>query len=270
MQFQIKFGLTGKRQVLPLNYQYPLSSWIYKVLEKGDAELSAFLHREGYRLENGKTFKLFTFSQLRFPAKTFRVIPRTDRLEIWAQQAWLTVAFQLPQPAEKFVLGLFNNQTVTIGDRISQVSLKVENIETKPEPEITGDNVCIRTLSPVVITRKNPEDKYETYLSPNDEAYGKLLFHNLLDKHKIVSNTFSGLDPFDENNGLKFECLTPRPKSRLQVIKAHSPKEVKVRGYLFDFRITAPAELIRTGINSGFGAMNAMGFGCGEIIKTKH
>lgn len=66
MRFQIKFRLEGKRQVLPLNYQYPLSSWIYKVLEKGDAALSGFLHREGYRLENGKTFKLFTFSQIIF------------------------------------------------------------------------------------------------------------------------------------------------------------------------------------------------------------
>jgi len=74
MRFQIKFRLEGKRQVLPLNYQYPLSSWIYKVLQKGDAGLSDFLHREGYRLENGKTFKLFR--NCTFPTEPIKLFPK--------------------------------------------------------------------------------------------------------------------------------------------------------------------------------------------------
>jgi len=265
MRFQIKFRLEGKRQVLPLNYQYPLSSWIYKVLQKGDAELSDFLHREGYRLENGKTFKLFTFSQLHFPNKTYKIIPHSDRMELWSRNAWLTVAFQLPQPAEKFVMGLFRNQAVTIGDRISQVTMEVESVEAMKEPEIKSETVKIRCLSPIVITENRPGHKYETYLSPLDDHYAGLFFHNLLDKHKILFNEFSGWDPFAENNSLKFECLTEKPKGKMQVIKAFTPEEVKVKGYLFEFALTAPAALIRTGLNSGFGAMNAMGFGCGEV-----
>jgi CRISPR/Cas system endoribonuclease Cas6 (RAMP superfamily) len=40
-----------------------------------------------------------------------------------------------------------------------------------------------------------------------------------------------------------------------------------VRGYRFDFEIIAPPSLIKTGLDSGFGAMNALGFGCGEVQR---
>jgi len=267
MRFQIKFRLEGKRQVMPLNYQYPLSSWIYKVLEKGDAELAGFLHREGYKLENQKTFKLFTFSQLRFPYKTYKIIKGTDRMELWSRNAWLTIVFQLPQPAEKFIMGLFRDQAVSIGDKISQLAMEVESVEAVKEPEIINGSVRISLLSPIVITETRPEQKYETYLSPMDENYAGLFFHNLLDKHKLFSEEFAAIDPFAKDNGLVFECLTKSPKEKLQTIKAFTPDEVKVRGYQYEFTITAPPALIQTGLNSGFGAMNAMGFGCGEVIN---
>ena len=266
MRFQIKFRMSGKRQVLPLNYQYPLSSWIYKVLQKGDAELADFLHREGYKLENRKTFKLFTFSQLRFPKATLKVIKGTDRMELWSRNAWLTVAFQLPQPAEKFVMGLFRDQQVTIGDRISQIEMEVESVEVVKEVEINSETVKIRCLSPIVVTEQKEGDIYETYLSPLDENYNSLFFHNLLGKHKLFSDEFDSIDPFAGSGGLDLECLTKNPKSKKQTIKAFTPQEVDVKGYQFEFNLTAPAALIKTGLNSGFGAMNAMGFGCGEVV----
>lgn len=267
MRFNIKFRLEGNRQVLPLNYQYPISSWIYKVLAKGDAELAGFLHTEGYRLENQKTFKLFTFSQLRFPHKTFKIIKGTDRMELWSRNAWLTIVFQLPQPAEKFIMGLFRYQTMTIGDKISQLAMEVESVEVVKEPEIMDESVKIRCLSPIVVSENRPGEKHETYLSPLDDNYAGLFFHNLLDKHKIISNDHEGLDPFTGGGVLSFECLTKKPKGKMLTIKAFTPEEVKVRGYLYEFAITAPPDLISTGLNSGFGAMNAMGFGCGEVVE---
>lgn len=264
--------MSGKKQVLPLNYQYPVSAWIYKVLARGDAELARMLHEEGYQLENGKTFKLFTFSQLHFPARTFKIIPGTDRMELWSRNAWLIVAFQLPQPAEKFVLGLFRDQEVVLGDRISTVSMEVESVEMLEEPEITDTEVTIRSLSPMVLAENKPDIPHETYLSPTDPAYARLFFRNLLDKHRLFADTLETVDQLWEEGQLKFTCLTPQPKQKLQVIKAHTPEEVKVRGYLFEFVLTAPAGLIQTGLNSGFGSMNAMGFGCGEIVtgRTKY
>ena len=50
---------------IPINYQYPVSAAIYKILQQADEEYARFLHDTGYQKANSlKTFKLFTFSDL--------------------------------------------------------------------------------------------------------------------------------------------------------------------------------------------------------------
>jgi CRISPR/Cas system endoribonuclease Cas6 (RAMP superfamily) len=36
MRLKITFSLSGKKQFMPLNNQYPISAWIYKVLGRAD------------------------------------------------------------------------------------------------------------------------------------------------------------------------------------------------------------------------------------------
>ena len=65
--------------------------------------------------------------------------------------------------------------------------------------------------------------------------------------------------------------ILSKPKSRLITIKANTPHESKLRGYLFDFKIKAPAEVIKLGYYAGFGEKNSLGFGCCEVIEgMKH
>lgn len=264
MRIRIHFSLSGSRQVLPLNYQYPLSAWIYKVLGRGDSGFSKMLHEAGYQLENQKTFKLFTFSNLQFPPGGFRILKGTDRMEINSREVSLIIAFMLPDAMQKFVAGLFSNQQIEIADRISGIQMQVANVEMLPEPP-PGNKMQISALSPIVVTSKTESDNQEQYLKPDNKDYEKLFFKNLTDKHhawqRQTNQTLTGFS----NEELQFRCLTKNPKSRLQTIKAFSREEVKVRGYLFSFEISAPPLLIQTGLNAGFGAMNALGFGCGEM-----
>lgn len=268
MRLKITFTLPVSRQVLPLNYQYPLSAWIYNVLAKSNSEFSEMLHDAGYQLENNKTFKLFTFSNLQFPPGGFRILKGTDRMEIKCAEASLIIAFMLPDIMQNFVAGLFSNQQCEIADRISGIHMQVTNVAMLPDPP-PETTLRIGTLSPVVVTSKTEAHKQEQYLAPRDEDYSRLFFKNLTDKHHAWQLA-TGQEPADFSNAaLHFSCLTKNPKSRLQTIKAFSREEVKVRGFLFDFEITAPAELIQTGLNAGFGAMNALGFGCGEVSNNK-
>ncbi len=256
--------MTRIPQVLPLNYQYPLSAWIYNVLGRGDTGFSNMLHEAGYRLENQKTFKLFTFSNLLFADKGFRILKGTDRMEITGQGLSLTIAFMLPDALQTFVAGLFSNQQAFVGDKISGADMQVESVEMLPEPPLSS-TMQIRALSPVVVTRKTEADRQEQYLAPGNSDYQMLFFKNLIDKHHAWQRqTGQELSRFIEP-ALHFNCLTEKPKSRLQTIKAFTSEEVKVRGYLFDFEISAPPALIQTGLNAGYGAMNALGFGCGEV-----
>ena len=265
MRIKITFHLPPVRQELPLNYQYPLSAWFYKVLESNDTAFAEFLHENGYKLGNHKSFKLFTFSNLQFPPNGYSLRKGSDRMQLRCESAWLVVSFALPDAMQHFVSGLFRKQQTTIGDRISQVEMTVTTVEMLPEPEF-ANKMRIKTLSPVVVSSNDADDKYEQYLDPHHAGYAPLFFKNLTDKHQVWQQ-HAGQEPTRfETDTLSFRCLTQHPKSRLQTIKAHTDAQVRVRGFLYDFEITAPPALIKTGYDSGFGAMNATGFGCVEVI----
>lgn len=266
MRIKITFKLPGTRQVLPLNYQYPLSAWIYRVLQRSDSKFSDFLHEVGFRLENQKVFKLFTFSGIHVPAGGWRILKGTDRMEIFSSDASLIVSIMIPEVMENFVAGLFKDQKAEIGDRISKVEMEVRSVEMIMEHVPAGKEI-IRAISPIVVTQDLETQKQEIYLMPGHDNYEQLFFKNLIDKHHSWQRQMQEPETQFDTSELHFRCLTEKPKSRLQTIKAFSDAEVKVRGYLFDFEIAAPPKLIKTGLESGFGAMNALGFGCGDEMK---
>ncbi len=268
MKLKLQFQLPGERQVLPLNYQYPLSSWIYKVMSAADQTFTDLLHNEGYRLENGKNFKLFCFSKLHFPPKTWRIIPGSDRMEVWARNGWLEISFQLPEQTEKFIIGLFKNQELTLGDKISKIKMQVGQIESLRQPALISGTVRLSTKTPMVLGLNMDEELHEQYVSPLNDDYAAVFVKNLIEKHQA-----SGKGLVDAGQVI-FKVLQIHrnkkgdPKTELQTIKAHTHEETRVKGWYFDFELTAPAALIETGLNSGFGSMNSLGFGWGEIVKN--
>ncbi|WP_154858646.1 hypothetical protein [Cyclobacterium xiamenense] len=63
--------------LLPINYQYELSSLIYKTIDRADSHFSDFLHQQGY-LAFGRSFRLFTFSRISFDR--YRVARESGRI----------------------------------------------------------------------------------------------------------------------------------------------------------------------------------------------
>lgn len=260
MRIQITFKLSGRKQILPLNYQYPVSAWIYKVFAQADKEFASKLHEAGYKLENGKTFKLFTFSQLKFPKHTWKIIPKSDRMEIWSRKAFLTVAFQLPEQIENFVMGLFKQQRAVIGDKISQIEMEVESIEALKNEIPNTATVKIKLLSPITLGLLEDNKKHETYILPTHPKYKELFLRNLIDKYEASGKNRISIDELD------FYVVKLYTKSTKQTIKAHTASQTEVKAYWFDFELTAPKEIIEVGLNAGFGSMNSLGFGCGEVV----
>lgn len=64
MRFVITLRVNARKfgRLLPLNYQYEMSAVIYKILSSADTEFATWLHENGFQMDNGKQFKLFTFS----------------------------------------------------------------------------------------------------------------------------------------------------------------------------------------------------------------
>lgn len=251
-------------KTIPVNYQYPLSSWIYHTIAEGNHEFSRFLHDTGF-ISGVKSYKLFTFSQLTFPPKGFRV--ENDRLHILGNKCYLIISFMAPSAVEHFIRGIFANQEFTISDQLSRASFKVNNVEILPEP-VFSNSMNLRCISPVVIGKHVEQCKTAEYLAPGHISFNQILGDNLI--HKFTAAVQAGLMTIppvntDLNSELSAEVLK-KPRKWGVTIKANTPAQTKIIGYTFDFRIIAPSELIQTGYICGFGEKNAMGMGCVELI----
>ncbi len=264
MEIQLTLECLKYPAILPLNYQYELSAWVYRVMEQADILYAHFLHEKGYKADR-KTFKLFCFSPLRIAQ--YRLMG--DRMSILSPEVGLSIRFCAYDMVEEFVEGLFEKQAFWIGDRKSRIHLRVKSICAAPlqlpHPSSDPLRVRVRMQTPLVVSRKRPDQRLDEYLSPDDPDFGPLLVENLLAKYRAFSQkTPSEHWPASE---IRFRfCPERTPRSKLITIKSGTPQETRVRGWLMDFEITAPRELIAIGMLAGWGRANSQGFGFGEIL----
>lgn len=252
MRFKITLNRTGRQKMLPMDYQYYLSAWIYKVIGQADPEFSQFLHSQGYTSGN-KKFKLFNYSPLNFGRP--KLWKEKALFEILNDQLTMSVSFYLANAAEKFVIGLFNNQQVYIGDQFNGLELQVSQVERLPEP-MYMNTVNYRAISPIVISLKDETSKYAQYLSPTHSEYADLLRNNLWSKYVSLPD----IATLPDESNFHF-MLQGEAKSKLVTIKPYTEEQSKVRGYLFNFSLTCPLEMHQLILSTGIGEKNSMGFG---------
>ena len=235
---------------LPINYQYPLQAAIYHTLEKSDLDFSTWLHENGYQ-QNGKRFKLFTFSNLIVPQ--YGIDKQRERLVVKSDYVTLYISFLPKKSTQQFIQGLFQQQTIQIADYISGVQFIVREIQVLSPFEYHPDMV-FKTLSPICISLRNERGLMD-YLSPKDPRYELGILTGLLDRYNAIHN-----HPFSGNPYCHLKLLS-EPKSALVRIKSGTPSETRVRGYRFQFKIDLPEELMQIAFESGLGEKGSMGFG---------
>lgn len=263
MRFKLILNITSRNKVLPINYQYPLHSWIYKVIQSADAEFSHFLHEEGYTL-GYKKFKLFTFSPL--TSRPFKIFKKDERIGLYGDEVQLQISFLIDQVAEKFIMGLFMGQQFFLGDQISQVDFEVVRIEAKPKP-VFQEKMRYRCLSPVTISIKEEGKTHAQYLHPEDSRYTDLFIRHLQQKQASVpqlAHASSG-QVWDENDW-QFKLLS-KPRKKGVHIKQHTPDHTQVIGYQYDCELKAPLEVHEIAYYAGFGEKNSLGFGMCKTIE---
>jgi CRISPR-associated endoribonuclease Cas6 len=235
-----------------MDYQYYLSAWIYKVIGKADHEFSRFLHSVGYT-DGNKQFKLFCYSPLIF--EKYVSWKEKALFEINSNNLAMMVSFYMPEAAGHFITGLFSNQEVYIGDRFNGLDLTVTQVERLPERNQEG-TVKYKALSPIVISYHYEGDRYARYLSPEDCGYAEMVKNNLMQK----VNATPGLNELPGNICFSLDP-GKTPKSRLVTIKPFTREESRVRGFLYEFSLTASTGIHQLIKATGFGEKNSMGFG---------
>lgn len=259
MKLYLLLQSNSLHKIIPVNYQYPLSAAIYRIIAKGDAGYARFLHEKGY----GKGFKFFTFSQLNVPFKI-----EGDRMRLMGDEAGLQVAFHLPQAMESFVKGLFQSEQIDIADKKSKVSFSVKSVESLPNPlqqykEHELVNIQLKPLSPIVAGLQNEKGNYD-FLSPEDKRFTESLVYNWRSKITTCYDPATGSDAL-----LMMEVVPMKQpfKSRLMTIKADTPEETKIRGWMnFGLKVTGERRFVELLMNAGAGVYNSMGCGCVEVV----
>jgi CRISPR-associated endoribonuclease Cas6 len=268
MRFKITFKLDETPQLLPLNYKYPTSAWIYKVIQASDNLFSEMLHNNGFRTEGGKNFKLFCFSDFAVPKGKWQI--EADRMKIWAETISLTVTFMLPAQMQHFFVGLFKGQEVSIGDEKSQLKMTVQSIEAVQLAIPESTHCRFKWLSPIFLRLKTDAHASTEYISPQHPMYSNIFITNLIDKYRLYCAHISQQAIDIEPSQISFTCLHPEPRSIKQTIKASKKEQTDIRAFKFDFTLAAPRELIEIGLSAGFGAANSQGFGCCELVPTNN
>lgn len=260
MVFKIILNLMGKTPgIIPVNYAYPLSSALYRIISKGDAGYAEFLHESGY----GKGFKFFTFSQVSCP---FTI--KGDRMHLLHNELCFQVAFHLPQAAESFVKGLFQSEHIDIADKQSRAGFTVRSVESQPDPlrqYKDHEIVCVqlKPLSPLVAGPQNEKGQYE-FVSPEDPRFAESVLYNW--RNKIATS----YDADTAAGALLIAEVIPMqepPRSRLLTIKAGTAAQTKIRGWMnFGLKVTAEKRFVELLLNAGAGVYNSMGCGCVEVV----
>lgn len=242
--------------LLPVNYQYQVSSWIYRVIERADAGHSYFLHNEGFRVD-GRSFKMFTFSQL--DLRPYRLIG--NYIQLLGNQVALTLRFLADDSLTHFVRGLFMHQQFTLISPRTSVHFEVVSVETLKMSSFKTV-MQYRCLSPICISKLR-EDGTAEYLHPEDRQFGTLLISNLLRKARALQTACIEIP---ESSQPQFRLLnTPRKKGIH--IKEGTSAHTQIIGYLFNFELLASPELHEVGYYAGFGEKNSMGFGCVSLLS---
>lgn len=262
MRFQLQLDSKNRSPTIPINYQYPLSAAIYKILDKADSHYATFLHEEGYTVNGGlKHFKLFTFSDLKGRCKV-----NSDRLHINSIME-LTVSFHLPEAAQHFVKGLFLSQDMDIADKKSKATFKVNSVEALSYPFAEIENkdkstITVRAISACIAGIKNDKGEYD-FIPPTDARFAFCIKHNWEQKLKALKI------PFHENElKVAVNLKNTKPKSRLITVKAFTKQQTRIKGYLnFEMELTGNQEQLQVIYNAGAGLYNALGMGCLEVVK---
>ena len=263
MRILITFRPEKKIFLLPINYNYEISSMIYHIMSLSGPKFTKWLHSRGFSLDGTKRFKFFNFSRLFFKEKEVQ-------RDVIKASGNFRMLFSSPideSVVTNFIAGMMeNNDGFYIGNRDVGIRVKVANVKILPYPNFKQHTKYIM-LSPTVATQQD-ENKKVQYLSPNDIKVYDVLRKNLVHKYEILYQEKCPYEinfEFDENYMAHANNLDDLMK--LVTIKTGKENTAKIKGFLLPITIIANPKIQKLVYETGLGEKNSLGFGMLEVAK---
>lgn len=258
MRFELTLNRTTKQRMLPMDYQYYISAWIYKVLKQADSDFANFLHEKGYGQSETKLYKLFCFSRLHFGKP--KLWKEKKLFEISTHEIKLQLSFDVNEAATNFIKGLFMAREFYLGDKFNGIDFKVANVAALPEPEFS-ETMHYRLQTPWVVSYKAENDKYPRYLSPNDANFETFAVKHIVEKYNNTRNE----EPMSPEQ-IKLNRTSDFKRVGF-VMKPGTKEQSRVVGNLFELGLTAPVEVQQMIWNAGVSEKSSSGFGWVNLIQ---
>lgn len=183
----------------------------------------------------------------------------------------LKVCFHLPKASQVFIEGLFKSESIVIADKKSKSEFIVKSVvtqssylnEVNEEKEIV--QILVKPDSPIVSGAKKDNGSYK-FKSPDESGFVDSLIYSWREKIKTVYDELTGREAVLL---IDVEMYDNPFRSRLVHIKADTPSQTKIRGFLnFKLRLTAENRFLDLLLNAGLGLYTAQGMGCLEVISN--
>lgn len=264
---RVEVNLLSLRNIrISLNYNYYLSSLIYKIVGAYSKKFARKLHSGGFSF-GGKIFKAFTFSKIFYfdgahveDGKIF--IPENSE-----------ISFLVSSPYEEFVknfaLGLTKIDKIWLGEKNNIFELK--SVEVIFEPDVfDGDLMEIIEMrgvfiSPLVVSKVDSLGR-KIYLGCFDADVPELVKENLFKKF-LAFYKYTPEDHFEFT--FLMDYVMKHDWRKLITIKEGTPEETKVKGMLAPFLIKGTRRMLKFAWEIGLGERNSMGFGMWDVKREK-
>lgn len=273
MRIKLTLRPTEQNSLIPINYQYPLSAAIYRMLEAASSDYATQLHERGYLSPTGKLMKLFVFSRLYIekmrPSGSFL-------MACGFSPCSLCISSPVLDFMENLVGGLFAEQQIAIGNSRAVARFQVERFESlePPDlPQLAADSptheIHFRASSPINVSLPRSEMGLPSeYLRPDDPAWPKAIHRNLL--HKFT--TIYGRTPVSEeltflwdDEAIQRSGGFDRISKLISIKEGDEYRETKVKAFIAPFYLGGSLDLIHCAYECGLGDKNSLGFGMIDV-----
>ncbi len=242
MQIKISFN-SDKDIILPIHYNFLIQAFIYNNI---DGKLATFLHDNGY-MDNGRTFKLFTFSRILSRGK------KVDDKFNFGRKIQIIVSSPLDDFCKSIANFMLQSQDLYIGGN----NINVDQIQIINN-SVEKDEIKVETLSSMVAysTLLRPDgSKYTCYFSPRETDFKRIVSENTIRKFNALNKANLSFD-----NGIEIVPLSETKQNYVYY------KNILIKGASGKFIIKGKKELLQLGLDAGFGSKNSQGFGCVKLI----
>lgn len=257
MRFKITLEVVPETHgtVLPISYQYELSSAIDKLLIADYPLFSQWMAQNGLTAREFYEFRCYTVSNLYIP----RIYVQGDRLQINVPRVQFWLSFYHEQGTRQFLQTILLDKTIVVGDRRSAVQFRISGIDDI-SPVVYNEVMEYQTLSPLVIIGIRPNQTVE-YLQPQNVYFARFMVDELIQRWEFLNHR-----PFDGDRGYHFQLMAPE-RRKVVTIDAPELSNNRVVGFMLKFRLIMDPRLHEIAYVCGLGDHINYGFGFLELLR---